>query len=82
MSTIYASNVNDEQKIRNAKRLLKLALNLIKSEQSDENYDLEMCIYQNLASVNNQLGKFQNAIDFVLKCYQLITDSDLSNWLL
>ena len=79
LSTIFASDVNNESKIKRAKKLLKQALNLMKSNESDEDLcDLELCIYQNLASVNNQLNYFHKAIELVFKSYQLITESDLS----
>lgn len=76
MSTIYAGDSTNETKIKNAKRLLKLALNLIKNEQTEP--EIQVFIYQNLAAVNNQLKNFKRSIENINNAYNLLSINHLS----
>ncbi len=64
-------------KIKNAKRLLKLALNLISNQ--DISIEIEICIHQNLAAVNNQLHNFNRSIKNIQVAYNKLKQSTKSS---
>ena len=76
MSTIYARDTRNQLKIKNAKRLLKLALNLISNQGIS--IEIEICIQQNLAAVNNQLRNFNRSIENTKVAYELLATNSLS----
>ena len=74
---MIARDVANEMKIKNAKRLLKTALKLVKNEKESENIIL-ISIFQNLAAVNNQLRNFKRSIQNIKSAYELIPLNSLN----
>lgn len=78
LSTVYARDATNQMKIKNAKKLLKTALNLVKNEENESSSLIQISIFQNLAAVNNQLRNFKRSIQNTKTAYELIPLNSLN----
>lgn len=80
LATIYSKDIQNEESVLYAKRLLKKSLKLARNSPSRT--DLEMCIYENLSAVCNQLERFDDSLKHINTAYQRIKEPNKYLYLL